>query len=119
MMSSKNVLLRSYAVSPAMAGLTSGGWRGSRVQGAVLLGRLGQLLLLPLAAVPPLITGCMRRERSNGQAADRDVDRDRAELLLLLSTNRCPHMRNVDSRSTVRALRDEECDGRLSREIRR
>jgi hypothetical protein len=56
-MSSKNVLLCSYAVSPAVAGLTSSGWPGSRVQGAVLLGRLGQLLLLPLAAVPPLITG--------------------------------------------------------------
>jgi acyl carrier protein len=57
-----------------------------RVPAAVLLGRLDPLLLLPLAAVPPVNrrAACDENGRT-GQDADRDVDQGRAGLLLLLS----------------------------------
>jgi hypothetical protein len=75
-----------------------------RVPAAVLLGRLDPFLLLPLAAVPPLITGRRHATRTIERTKTQTATSTRVALnyFCCLRQKRLPHMRNVGSRSTVR-----------------
>lgn len=73
-----------------------------RVPAAVLLGRLDPVLLLPLAAVPPLITG-RHATRTIERARTQTATSTRVALnyFCCFRQKPLPHMRNVASRSTV------------------